>query len=140
MEADVVSASISYCINLCWHILWLASPSGRSACILNKLVYLLQVPAVASIHEETSGSVKFKNPQVSPSNFGGTTPTIAKPSALRMPSPSAGFFTQVARYFLTYQVTCDDFTATFVVHSFTAIFSYKRCRFCTKFCFLLTKL
>jgi hypothetical protein len=84
------------------------------------------VPAVASIHEETSGSVKLKNPQISPSNFGGTTSNIAKPSALRTPSPSVGFFTQVAHYFLTYQVTCDDFTATFVVHSFTAIFSYKK--------------
>jgi hypothetical protein len=118
-----VSASISYCINLFWHILWFASPSGRSACILNKLVYLLQVPAVASIHEETSGSVKFKNPLVSPSNFDGTTSTIAKPSALRMPSPSVGFFTQVARYFLTYQVTCDDFYCYFCGAFFYSYFS-----------------
>ncbi|KAK3119529.1 hypothetical protein QOZ80_9AG0671820 [Eleusine coracana subsp. coracana] len=52
------------------------------------------VPAAAAIHKETSGSVKFDNPEINPSSFRGTTSTIAKPSALRMPSPSIGFFNQ----------------------------------------------
>lgn len=79
-------------------------------------------PAAAAMHKETSGaSVKLKDPQISPSSFGGSTSTVTKPSALRMPSPSVGFFNQVAN-FLPYQVTCNDFTSTFVVNSFTAIF------------------
>ncbi|CAO2153585.1 unnamed protein product, partial [Urochloa humidicola] len=57
------------------------------------------VPAIIAIHEEASGSVKCKNflprPKISPSSsFGGSANTFAKPSALRMPSPSLGFFTQ----------------------------------------------
>ncbi|OEL36680.1 hypothetical protein BAE44_0002300 [Dichanthelium oligosanthes] len=57
------------------------------------------VPAITAILEEASGSVKRKNflphPQISPSSsFGGPASTFAKPSALRMPSPSVGFFTQ----------------------------------------------
>ncbi|CAL4904671.1 unnamed protein product [Urochloa decumbens] len=57
------------------------------------------VPAVSAIHEEASGSVKCKkflpHPKISPSSsFGGSATTVAKPSALRMPSPSLGFFTQ----------------------------------------------
>ncbi|KAK3118178.1 hypothetical protein QOZ80_9BG0695370 [Eleusine coracana subsp. coracana] len=52
------------------------------------------VPAAAAIHKETSGSVKFENPEINPSSFRGTTSSTAKPSALRMPSPSVGFFNQ----------------------------------------------
>ncbi|XP_062183447.1 uncharacterized protein LOC133887489 isoform X2 [Phragmites australis] len=53
------------------------------------------VPAVTAKHEDAYGSVKCKNPQISPSSsFGITASTFAKPSALRMPSPSVGFFTQ----------------------------------------------
>ncbi|GJN14008.1 hypothetical protein PR202_gb00779 [Eleusine coracana subsp. coracana] len=52
------------------------------------------VPAAAAIHKEISGSVKFENPEINPSSFRGTASTIAKPSALRMPSPSVGFFNQ----------------------------------------------
>ncbi|XP_062203648.1 uncharacterized protein LOC133905878 isoform X2 [Phragmites australis] len=57
------------------------------------------VPAVTAICEEAKGSVKCQifspHPQSSPSSsFGGTASTFAKPSALRMPSPSVGFFTQ----------------------------------------------
>ncbi|CAN6325590.1 unnamed protein product [Urochloa humidicola] len=56
-------------------------------------------PAVIAIHEKTSGSVKCKkflpHPKISPSSsFGGLASTLAKPSALRMPSPSLDFFTQ----------------------------------------------
>lgn len=56
-----------------------------------------KVPAVTSISKEASGSVKgeefLPHPQISPSStFRGPTSTFAKPSALRMPSPSFGFF------------------------------------------------
>lgn len=57
------------------------------------------VPAVTTIHEEASVSVKCKknpaHPQISPSiPFDSTVSKLAKPSALRLPSPSLGFFTQ----------------------------------------------
>lgn len=49
------------------------------------------------------------HPQIRPSSsFGGTLLTCAKPSALRAPSPSVGFFSQVVHFVLPYQVSCDD--------------------------------
>ncbi|XP_010238833.1 uncharacterized protein LOC104584814 isoform X1 [Brachypodium distachyon] len=57
------------------------------------------VPAVTAIHEEASGSRKCESfstySQNKPSSSAGVpTSTFAKPSALRMPSPSVGFFAQ----------------------------------------------
>ncbi|RCV36682.1 hypothetical protein SETIT_8G001800v2 [Setaria italica] len=57
------------------------------------------VPAVTAFREDASGSVERKNflpnPQIIPSSsFGGPASNFTKPSALRMPSPSVGFFTQ----------------------------------------------
>ncbi|KAL6640610.1 hypothetical protein ACP70R_021733 [Stipagrostis hirtigluma subsp. patula] len=57
------------------------------------------VPAVAAKCDEANGSAKCKSfqphQQISPSSsVGGTASTFAKPSALRAPSPSIGFFTQ----------------------------------------------
>ncbi|KAL6642066.1 hypothetical protein ACP70R_020247 [Stipagrostis hirtigluma subsp. patula] len=57
------------------------------------------VPAVATICNEANGSAKCKtfqpHPQFSPSSsFGATASTVAKPSGLRAPSPSIGFFTK----------------------------------------------
>ncbi|KAG0533798.1 hypothetical protein BDA96_04G223900 [Sorghum bicolor] len=57
------------------------------------------MPAVTAIREEASVSVKCKknlsHPQINPSNpFDSTASKFAKPSALRMPSPSVGFFNQ----------------------------------------------
>ncbi|CAD6250358.1 unnamed protein product [Miscanthus lutarioriparius] len=57
------------------------------------------VPAVTGVREEASASVKCKkippHPQISPSSpFDSTASKFAKPSALRMPSPSVGFFNQ----------------------------------------------
>ncbi|WVZ87929.1 hypothetical protein U9M48_034503 [Paspalum notatum var. saurae] len=68
--------------------------SGSSSSIVKDVV-----PAIMIIGEEASGSMKYKNfvpqPQISPSSaVHGPASTFAKPSALRMPSPSVGFFTQ----------------------------------------------
>ncbi|KAL6597542.1 hypothetical protein ACP70R_046982 [Stipagrostis hirtigluma subsp. patula] len=57
------------------------------------------VPAVAAKCDEANGSAKCKSfqphQQISPSSsVGGTALTFAKPSALRAPSPSIGFFSQ----------------------------------------------
>ncbi|KAL6905791.1 hypothetical protein ACP4OV_003392 [Aristida adscensionis] len=57
------------------------------------------VPAGVAICDGANGSAKCKtiqpHPQSSPSSsFRGTLPTCAKPSALRAPSPSLGFFSQ----------------------------------------------
>jgi hypothetical protein len=65
------------------------------------------VPAVTAFREDASGSVERKkvlsNPQIIPSSsFGGPASNFTKPSALRMPSPSVGFFTQVVWYILPF--------------------------------------
>ncbi|CAD6243642.1 unnamed protein product [Miscanthus lutarioriparius] len=57
------------------------------------------VPAVTGVREEASASVKCKknpaHPQISPSSpFDSAASKFAKLSALRMPSPSVGFFNQ----------------------------------------------
>nr|CAB3462785.1 unnamed protein product [Digitaria exilis] len=53
------------------------------------------VPTITTIRDEANGSVKSKNFLPHPqSSFGGPASTFAKPSALRMPSPSVGFFAQ----------------------------------------------
>ncbi|XP_066327905.1 probable GPI-anchored adhesin-like protein PGA55 isoform X2 [Miscanthus floridulus] len=57
------------------------------------------VPAVTGVREEASASVKCKkipaHPQISPSSpFDSAASKFAKPSALRMPSSSVGFFNQ----------------------------------------------
>ncbi|KAL6630697.1 hypothetical protein ACP70R_028548 [Stipagrostis hirtigluma subsp. patula] len=57
------------------------------------------VPAAATICNEANGAAKCKtfqpHPQFSPSSsFGATASTVAKPSGLRAPSPSIGFFTK----------------------------------------------
>ncbi|CAL4996017.1 unnamed protein product [Urochloa decumbens] len=74
-------------------------PKSKITSVSSRCVGKDVVPAVSAIHEEASGSVKCKNflphPKISPSSsFGGSATTVAKPSALRMPSPSLGFFTQ----------------------------------------------
>lgn len=72
---------------------------------------LLQVPpTVTTICQETNGSGKCETfspySQDNPSSSVVAPAQIsAKPSALRMPSPSVGFFTQVIYYALSYIFT-----------------------------------
>lgn len=72
---------------------------------------LLQVPpTVTTICQETNGSGKWETfspySQDNPSSSVVAPAQIsAKPSALRMPSPSVGFFTQVIYYALSYIFT-----------------------------------
>ena len=69
------------------------------------------MPAVTGVREEASASVKCKkipaHPQISPSSpFDSAASKFAKPSALRMPSPSVGFFNQVVYFVLPFLEHC----------------------------------